>query len=739
MSIEYLPKDRGRHQPGEQARILVVDDQTTVRMLLRQMLEICGYKVTESSTGEAAISFVNSETFSLMLLDIAMPDMNGVEVLKKVRRRYSMSELPVIMVSVKGESGDIVTALDSGANDYLIKPIDHLVLCARVKSHLTHKYTEDALVKTRNELEQRVKVRTATLLEANNALEREIAERKEVEQTLRKSEERLKEAQRIAHIGVWETDYGINEVYWSDEVYSIFGLNPETFVPSSEAIMKLVHPDDLERVDQHRKVTRENDIPYNLKYRIIQPNGALRYIHGQGEFVRDEAGKALRYVGTIVDYTELNQLSEQLSYQSSHDPLSGLFNRREFEHRLLQILETAKSEQSDHVLCYLDLDQFKIINNTYGHTAGDEMLRQLSRYLQHKLRKRDVFARMGGDEFGLLLEYCRLSEAKRILDNLREAMEQYEFEWENRTFTITASIGVVPVNKDSGSLTEILSMVEIACYAAKEAGPNRVYIHTDEKDSAGQRRKEMYWVDRINRAMQEDRFYLYYQPIVALNKTLKNTHFELFIRMKDEEGNIIQPGAFLPAAERYNLSSRIDQWVVQTAFSWIDACARSPKQKYCLGINLSGQSLADEAALEFLIGEIKRKKISPGNVYFEITETAAIANFKNAQDFIKALKKMGFRFALDDFGSGLSSFSYLRNLDVDFLKIDGQFVKNIAQDKINYEMIIAIDSICKTMGKKTVAECVEDKITAEKLRDIGVDYGQGYYFGRPQSLDKLQI
>jgi len=732
MPIEYLYKNRMRQQQDEQCRILVVDDQATVRMLLRRMIENCGYSVTERSTGEGAISAVNQESFSLVLLDIVMPDMNGVEVLKKIRRQYSMSELPVIMVSVKGESGDIVKALDSGANDYLIKPIDHLVLCARIKSHLTHKQTEDELIRTRNELEQRVRDRTATLLEANEALEKEVTERRLID-------ERLTEAQRIAHLGIWEMNLKTNSNYWSNEVYDIFGVSSDSFIPSPEKVIEFVHPDDQELVLNHVSHITGTDKPFNLKYRIVRPDGNIRYLHGQGKAIRDEQGVPLRFVGAILDITQLSELSERLNYQSSHDPLSGLLNRREFEFRLNHALEMSKSEESEHVLCYLDLDQFKIINNTYGHTAGDELLRQLSRYLQQILRKRDVFARMGGDEFGLLLEYCNLSEAKRILDSVREALDRFEFEWENRIFTVTASIGVVPVNKDSGSLTETLSMVDIACYAAKEAGRNRVYIHTGEKDSAGQRRKEMYWVERINLAMQEDRFYLYYQPIIALNNSLQDTHFELFIRMKDESGNIVQPGAFLPAAERYGLSSRIDRWVIQTAFSWIEACARSPRHNYCFGINLSGQSLAHEEMLEFLLGEIKHKKISPVNVYFEITETAAIENFKNAQSFIKGLKKKGFRFALDDFGSGLSSFSYLRNLDVDFLKIDGQFVKNIAQNKIDYEMIVAIDRICKTMAKKTIAEFVEDESTVEKLREIGIDYGQGYYFGRPQPLDKLII
>ena len=706
-------------------------------MLLRRMIENCGYRVIESSTGEGAISAINNQTISLVILDIVMPDLDGVDVLKKIRQHFSMSELPVIMASVKGESRDIVKALEIGANDYLIKPIDHLVLCARIKSHLAHKRTEDELVKTRNQLEQRVRDRTATLLEANRLLECEIAERKQVEDTLRKSEERLKEAQRIAHMGVWEIDYASNEIFWSDEVYTIFGLKHETFEPSAQEILKLIHPEDLDKVNQYRKDTHERYVPFNLKYRIIRPDGGLRYIHGQGEVVRDEQGNPTRFMGTVVDFTELNQLFEQLSYQSSHDPLSGLLNRREFELRLQQTLDKAKSEKSEHVLCYLDLDQFKIINNTYGHTAGDELLRQLSKYLQQKLRKRDVFARMGGDEFGLLLEYCQLGEAKRILDGIREALDRFEFEWEKRIFTVTASIGVVPVNQHSGSLTETLSMVDLACYEAKEAGRNRVYIDTGEKDAAGQRRKEMYWVERINWAMQEDRFYLYYQPIIDYKHASQDKHFELFIRMKDESGNIIQPGAFLPAAERYSLSSRVDCWVIQTAFSWIEASTGSQNQNYCFGINLSGQSLANEDMLEFLIKEIEEKKISPVNVYFEITETAAIENFKNAQAFIKKLRKKGFKFALDDFGSGLSSFSYLRNLDVNFLKIDGQFVKNIAQDKINYEMIVAIDRISKTMGIRTIAEFVEDKITEDKLREIGVDFGQGYFYGKPEPLETL--
>lgn len=397
------------------------------------------------------------------------------------------------------------------------------------------------------------------------------------------------------------------------------------------------------------------------------------------------------------------------------------------------------SDTGQHIVCYLDLDQFKVINDTQGRTAGDEILRQLSEIFKDTLSHRDVLAYLGGDEFGILLQHCALNQANRALSILQDAIREFRLVWNGNNLAITASIGVVPVDKNTGGTSSILSIAEAACNAAKQDGRDRIYNYTVTDESFGNRQQEMLWVERINRALEEDRFYLYYQPIVALKEALHDTHYELLIRMKDDNGDLVPPGAFLPAAERYNLSSKIDRWVIQTFLSWFEAYSELLEQNNSWGINLSGHSLSDENLLQFVIEELNHKQIPANKIYFEITETAAIGNLNNATQFIDTLKKHGCRFALDDFGSGLSSFSYLRNLHVDFLKIDGMFVKEMVNNSTDFAMVKAINDVGQVMGKKTIAEFVENNEIVQKLKEIGVDYAQGYGICKPKPLTEYSI
>jgi diguanylate cyclase (GGDEF)-like protein/PAS domain S-box-containing protein len=449
--------------------------------------------------------------------------------------------------------------------------------------------------------------------------------------------------------------------------------------------------------------------------------------------IRDSDESAMGVVLVFRDVTEERKLTQQLSHQATHDTLTGLVNRREFERRLTHLLSSA-NPYVPHAMLYLDLDQFKVVNDTCGHVAGDDLLRQVSALLRTKLRARDTLARLGGDEFGVLLEHCSVAEAKRVATTLREQLQSYRFRWQDKSFTIGVSIGLVPIVEAGETLAGVFSAADSACYAAKEKGRNRVHVYKPDDSVLAQRDGEMRWMLRIQQALADERFRLYYQPILPVGlSALNGTHGEILLRMIDEAGQIVLPGAFLPAAERYGLMLAIDRWVVRRS---LEALSASPEldDNVTFAINISGQSLGAADFLDFVIEQIDATQVAPRKLCFEITETSAISELAHALRFIDTLKGLGCHFALDDFGTGLSSFSYLKSLPVDYLKIDGGFVKGLVGDDTDHAMVEAVHNIGHIMGLKTIAEWVENEAILVKLRHIGVDYGQGYALGYPRPL-----
>ncbi len=468
---------------------------------------------------------------------------------------------------------------------------------------------------------------------------------------------------------------------------------------------------------------------------LLSHSGQEYAIQDSAAPIRDQGGKVFGAVLVFSDVTEARRLSQVMSYQASHDALTGLINRREFERRLQRVLETARSGKVEHALSYLDLDQFKIVNDTCGHAAGDELLRQLGGLLKTQVRKRDSLARLGGDEFGVLMEHCSVQQAMRVADALRKMVANFRFFWEDKSFNVGVSTGLVPINEVSGDTASVLGAADAACYMAKEQGRNRIHIYQDNDAELARRQGEMQWAARISQALEEDRFQLSLQPIAPLiggNRGMEC--YELLLRMKDETGRVVLPHAFLSSAERYNLAARLDRWVISTAFKWLTNHPAQLEHLSLGSINLSGHSLGDEAFLAFVTQQFAATQIPPEKICFEITETVAIANLSNATNFIQEIKDLGCRFALDDFGSGVCSFAYLRSLPVDFLKIDGVFVKDIVDDPMSLAMVKWINEIGQLMGKQTIAKFVENEDILEKLREIGVNYAQGYYIGRPQPL-----
>ncbi len=488
--------------------------------------------------------------------------------------------------------------------------------------------------------------------------------------------------------------------------------------------------DPVERCVREGKVV---ELPgYSL---LIRRDGVEFAIRDSVAPIRDREGRIVGTVLVFKDVTELRGMEREMSYLARHDSLTGLINRREFENRLQLALQSAAEEGRMHALFYLDLDEFKVVNDTAGHLAGDEMLKQVTALLRARLRRGDVLARLGGDEFGVLLEDTAPKRAREIAENLRAAVRSFRFHWQERVFEVGVSIGLVPIDADSGDMVQVLSAADAACYVAKEGGRNRVHEYQSDDTAVAVRRGEMQWIHRIHKAFEEQRFCLYQQRIEPLSPGAGGPLLcEIFIRMRDEQGRLASPGSFIPAAERYHLIPSIDRWVVHAAFEALTEGLG--EQETCFAINLSGQSIGEETFLDYVVGELEGSALPPERICFEITETAAVDNLARATRFISVLKGMGCRFVLDDFGSGLSSFAYLKNLRVDFLKIDGEFVRDMLESTVQRALVESINQIGHVMGIRTIAEAVENRATLEALRRIGVDYAQGYCIAAPEPLTR---
>lgn len=439
-------------------------------------------------------------------------------------------------------------------------------------------------------------------------------------------------------------------------------------------------------------------------------------------------------VATLHDVSETHAMARQIGWQATHDALTGLVNRKEFERELQEIIAHAAAPDHCSALLYLDLDQFKLVNDTCGHGAGDELLRLLSQMLLGCIRQSDTLARLGGDEFGVILRGCSAEQAQEIADKLVETLSTFRFAWQERFFDVGASIGIVVIDDQTISVDSAMSAADIACYAAKDLGRNRSHLYQPDDAELARRQGEMQWVSRIRHALEEGRFVLYTQPIEPIRGDAGAMH-EVLVRMRGEDGSLVPPGSFIPAAERYGLMPDVDRWVIEHAFA---AMRDQPARLPAIAVNLSGLSLTRTGMREFIIECQERCGIDPARVCLEVTETAAIANLSHAIAFLAGLQARGFRFALDDFGSGLSSFAYLKNLPVDFLKIDGGFVRDMCTDPIDRAMVHAINEIGHTMGIRTIAEYVEDEATLAALRDIGVDYAQVHHLASPVPLDAAQ-
>ncbi len=632
----------------------------------------------------------------VVLLELNLPDSTGLTTF--LRLQPKATSLPVVVLVAESDEDTGREAVDRGALDFLVKD--------QVSSRMVEKVLRYATE------------RTHTLL------------------ALKASEQRYRELFQNVTAGVFQSTPDGKIMAANPALVRMLGYDSE------DELLALDVGNDLYMDPGHRdnwvKAMSQDGEVRNAELLLKRRDGTKVVVLENSRAVRDSEGRVLFYEGTLTDITAAHELSQQLSYDASHDPLTGLANRREFELRLQRALELTQATGATHAVCFLDLDRFKAINDSCGHVAGDELLRQLGHALQQKVRAADVVARMGGDEFAVLLHNCGPNDALQVANNLLKAVDQFQFIWGASAFSLGVSVGVVVVNSSFKRLAQVMNAADTACYAAKDAGRNRVFVYQEDAAHVARRHGEMEWVARAKRALVENRLFLEAQQIKPLGADSREPpHYELLVRMRDEHGRTVPPGAFLPAVERYNLSVRYDRWVIGSALDWMRRHGLAPSRFGRFFINLSRDSVIDADTHAFIRDAVASAGIDPRRLGFEMTERDAIAHLTRANQLIADLRRYGCAFALDDFGSGVSSFAYLKALGADYLKIDGMFVGNISQDKVDYAMVRSIKEIGHVMGKKVVAESVESEAVLDKLREIGVDYAQGFAVGEPRPIDEV--
>ncbi len=564
----------------------------------------------------------------------------------------------------------------------------------------------------------------------------DLTEQGSEQQRLRENQERFKDFAESAADFFFELDQTKQLVFVSDSIESILGITPSDLVGGDyiEEFEPFIEEHEISSFQRDIKAMNEKTGVQEIEYKWLRPNDEPRFIQQICKPIFDEHGGFRGYRGVGRDVTVDRQLAEQVSYHASHDSLTGLLNRREFELRLRNAVDDARQNKAVHAICYIDLDNFKIVNDTCGHSAGDELLRQLGNMLQQKVRRSDALARLGGDEFGIVIYHCDPVWAENVADQVRQAVENFLFLWDGNRFSVGASIGVVVIDDQVESSSAVMSAADEACYTSKDRGRNNVVVANREV-SKEEPREEASWVIKINQALQEKRFVLFSQSYAPLSPENDNGNYlELLIRLETEEGDIVSPQAFMPAAERYGLAPKIDLMVLTQCLEWLETSPRVLEDLASCAINITAHSLRDSRVLDNMVALVRNSNVPGEKLCFEISETTTIANLSSAREFIARLAEHGCRFSLDDFGSGMSSFQFLRDLPIEFLKIDGLFVRGMLEDQVSQAMVRSINEISHVLGRKTIAESVESEDIIIKLKDYGVDFAQGFIVDRPHRI-----
>ncbi len=550
-----------------------------------------------------------------------------------------------------------------------------------------------------------------------------------------RNQQRFRDFAELAADFFWELDENLRFSFVSHRFESVLQIAPKNVLGLSirqfyERYFPQPAPPQWRR---HLQSLAAQEPQRDFEYRWTRADGKERVIVHTCQPIFDEQGVFEGYRGVGRDVSHDRALAAQVQFHATHDALTGLVNRREFERLMEEALHDADSAQQQHVLCYVDLDNFKIVNDSCGHSAGDELLRQLGDLFREQIRQSDVVARLGGDEFGILIYSCGVEQALELAEKIRSSVEEFQFLWEKQRFSIGASMGLAPIIADSGSANEVMSAADAACYTSKERGRNQV---TMAEDVGRQHRSDAQRVTQVGGMLEEGHFQLWRQPILAMSAdAAPGEHFEILLRLLEPDGTLISPAAVMPTVERYGLCAKLDRAVFDRTLAWVMNAREQLDQLSMCSINLSGPSLLDQGLVEHIDRSIRRSGIPPHKFCFELSETAAIANLSGARAVVAKLGKSGCRFALDDFGSGMSSFTFLRDLPIDFVKIDGGFVTRLLEDPVCREMVNATHRVSKLLGSSTIAESVENAQTLDALQTMGVDYAQGFHIGSPKAIN----
>jgi len=678
-------------------RVLIVEDEKIIAIDLQRRLERFGYSVVGmAGEGKEAVALALELEPDIILMDIMLAgSMDGVEAAKTIK---ASKDIPFIFLTAYTDEKTLERAKEVQPYGYILKPFKERELYTTIDIAL-YKH-EMASKLTRQE-----RLFSAILQSIND--------------------------------GIIAVDMDLNVQFMNQvaeditgaKEYAVQGTSISKFLSLTESSSKKDILSNIVGIGEHS--TFFNDVTLkNAAGQTLVLDGSITRIH-------ERSNSTDGYLITLRDITELRRLSESLNYQSSHDSLTGLSNREEFGYKLGEILKNVKMIGGSHSLLVLDVDRFKAINDTCGSIAGDELLRQIASHIQTNIQRNDLSARIGADEFAIILMNCQSEDTINVGNRLQNAVQHQRFQWQSTAFPVTLSIGIVPIDRDAGDIHAVLAAADDSCHISKEEGGNKITVFQAQDSKFRRRRGDMEWIGKINRAVEENRFILYYQPIEPLDpSTGTKPKLEILLRLVNEDGSIAGPTDFIPAAERYNLMPQIDRWVLENsmrAFRLLKDQG-SPLAERIFSVNLSGPSLLDDALIDTILYYLNKYSLSASDFCLEITETAAIQNLSYATRFINRLKVEGFTFALDDFGAGFSSFGYLRNLPVDYIKIDGSFVQNIDESLVSYTMVDSINSIGHVMGLKTIAEFVKSEAVKDKLVELGVDYGQGYFFAKPKPL-----
>ncbi len=678
-------------------RVLIVEDEKIIALDLQRRLERFGYLVIDmASDGEDAVQKAKDLRPDIILMDIMLSgETDGIEAAKIIKTDL---RIPVIFLTAYADEKTLERAKEAEPFGYILKPFKERELYTTIDIAI-YKNNVD------KQLRKQERLFSAILHSVNDGL---IA--------IDTNEKVLFLNPVAEQLTGWKEEDAKGQA-----VETVFGiLDPRSQRP--------LLPEALP-AGQHPILFREA-VLRNALHQTYFIDGSVTKIH---ELENETEG----YVLAFRDVSEIKRMSATIDYQASHDSLTGLSNREEFSLRLAELIDEMKRQGGVHTLMELDVDRFKVVNDTCGTMAGDELLRQVASITQSLTQRNDISARFGGDEFAVILRSCTLDDAMQVAQRLQNAVQTHRFVWQKNLFPITLSIGIVPLTSEVEDVHAVLASADDACNLAKEEGGNRIRVFESAGEKYIQRRGLMEWISKINRALENDTFQLYFQSIEPLsnNRELK-TKVEILLRLRLDDGTIVSPGVFIPSAERYGIMTSIDRWVVQRSFrAWRELRDKHhPITESIFSINLSGPTLLDEAFVDFIIDCLEETEIPAPMFCFEITETSAIQNLSYASRFMTRLKDLGFTFALDDFGSGFSSFSYLKSLPVDFLKIDGSIVQNIDESKVNYTMVESINSMGHVLGLQTIAEYARDQAVLDKLTAIGVDFAQGYALSEPRPL-----